>query len=282
MNDNNESTTVKNPDRNYVPSGKSSNSSLYIYVLYGVIIAVLIQIPFGLTEALIGFIVRFSSGIWLFISPILFGGIGFFISGSILGYLISLATKRAQCRNTNAEIIATVVTIALSFFFRLIVTTVTFTFLDIGNNLNAKTALDLPNPYWIETILGFTVLSFGAFISKPKMKPYCEACGKYMIKQQYLFAPSELSRILTEISGISEKPSFNDLKRTNNFFPSNEVLLHMCDQCYCGFLNVNSNIISIKDGKEQKSSSCVYSDELNSVATKAILSAMQANPGTKV
>ncbi len=68
----------------YVPSGRTSPKTYKTYILYALIAAFVFQIPFGITEAVLYFVVKCSSGIWVIIGPILFGGIGFALSGAVL------------------------------------------------------------------------------------------------------------------------------------------------------------------------------------------------------
>lgn len=283
MNDQTQQDRIHNPDRKYVPSGKSAPLALRTYALFAAITAVLIQIPFGLTEGLIGFVRRFSPGLW--VVPIMFGGIGFLVTGGILGYLMSLATKRGHCRNPITERTATIGTIGLSFCLRLVVTTVFLSLFGLGKELNAQTVFDLPPIYLIETLVGFGVVSFAAFAFRPKMKPYCEACGKYMNRQQHLFAPSELNRILSEIAEFTRAAGGTILcrewKRTKDLFPSAQIILHICDRCHNGFLSVDSNTVTIKkDGKEQRSSATVYSDQSSPQTTLSFINALQDKPKT--
>ncbi len=257
MNENIEHVSIHNPEKQYIPSGKVAHCTFRTYVLFAVIAAAVIQIPFGITEGLLAVLVRFSSlsGIWLFLSSISLGGIGFLITGCILSYLISVGTKLGHCRNPKAAKVTTVVTIGLSLICRPLVT-----FIFTGS------VLDLPAPYWIETLLGFGVVLFGALFFVPEMKPYCETCGQYMRRQQYLFAPSDQNRILSELSESTlqghDHLHCREWKRTKDLFPSVQVVLHVCEQCQGGFVKVESNTITIdKKNVQQRSSKSVYSDQ---------------------
>jgi hypothetical protein len=264
---------INNPEQRYIPSGINSHRTFTTYLLFTVISAMAIQIPFGLTEALLGFVLRYSSGIWLITNPILFGGIGFLITGGILAYLIGLGTKRGHCRNPNTAKVATAATIALSLICRLAVTTVLAQ--KLAPELNVQSVLDLPTLYWIELLLAFGVVSFAAFVFAPAMKPYCETCEQYMRKSQHQFVSDELDRILSEFSKFTHQGAgcfqCKDWKRSKDLYPSVQVVLDVCEKCQSGFVSVLRNTTTLDGRKEKRESQSVYCDRCQP-STMAIIS----------
>jgi hypothetical protein len=180
----------------YMPSGRTSSRTIKVYVVFSLIGAIVVQIPFGLTEGLMGFFVRFSSGIWVVLSPILFGVLGFAISGGILMHIVGLGTKRGQGRNPLFTRLFIILATVLAFPIRLIVT------LGLGALLNEapNSVLDLPSPYWVETLIGFGVVLTAALLVMPKeMDPYCESCARYMKTESAVYHESCLLNILNEL-----------------------------------------------------------------------------------
>ncbi|MBN1826396.1 MAG: hypothetical protein JW958_09025 [Candidatus Eisenbacteria bacterium] len=278
MNEHSGNVSIANPGQTYVPSGRSSPSTRRTYALLALIIAVLIQVPLGLSHAVAGFCLRFASGVYVVVAPLLFGGIAFLITGGILAYLLSVATKRAHCRNPRVERAVLAATIALSLVFRILVTSVSLRFLDMPRAAGALGILDLPAVYWVETLLGIGIVSFAAFAFLPKMRPYCEACARYMVKQQHLFAQSELNRVLSELSQGTLQA--HEWTATKKLYPSTELELHVCDHCHSGFMKVDSNTVAMDGSKEKRSSVTVYSDRCQAGAMESVLNALREKPRT--
>lgn len=264
---------IANPGRTYVPSGKPSPSSLRTYAFFVPIIALLIQIPLGLSHALVGFCLRYASGVYVVIAPLLFGGIAFVITGAILSYSLGAATRAANCQSTSWERGALAATIALALAFRVLVTAITLEFISVPQAVHVKTPMDLPTLYWVETLLSLGIVSVAAFAFLPKMRPYCEICGSYMAKQQHLFAESDLTRVLSEIS--QGAPQVRAWTPTKILFPSTQLEVHVCDQCHSGFVKVDSNTVTMKDGKEQRVSKSVYADQCQPEAMESLLNALR-------
>jgi len=197
---------VPNPEKKYLPSGKVSPWTIRTYALFAIINAAVIQIPYELIgfatlNALMEGLVT-SVGGWFF--TIILIGIGLLITGGILAFLQNFATKRAYCRNNNVAKKATVATVATALVLQIIVMIIGLQYSDNAQELNLHYISDLPVLFWVKTLISFGIILFGALAFSPNMAPFCEDCGQYMKKHEYLFVPTSLNHILSEISVLSK------------------------------------------------------------------------------
>lgn len=274
MNNSESTVDIENPSRTYVPSGKWSDTTVRTYALFVPLIALLIQIPLGVSHGVVGFCLRFASGLYVVVAPLLFGAIAFAITGAILAYGVSVATRNANCRNERRQRTALWATIALSLVFRVLVTSIVMQLIPLPHASDARTPLDLPGIYWIETLLSFGVVSVSATKFLPKMTPYCETCNRYMARQRRLFVGSDLPRIVSELSrGVPDASAWTTTKAA---YPSSaEVELYQCNQCHNGFVKVDSFTTVMKDGKEQRSIATVFADQCQPRTSESLSSALR-------
>ena len=150
-----------------------------ILLLFAVIISVLIQIPLVLTDAVTiwlidstppgpGFTPTWEITKWF--GPIACGAVGFFYTGVLLGYLVSVATKHEHCRNSGTEKTVTVVTIGLSLIWRLLLVAIVLDFFGLAEKFGVQSILDMPALYWVKTLISFGMVTIGAFITVGKEK----------------------------------------------------------------------------------------------------------------
>ena len=270
----------------YVPSGRISSSTIPNYLVFTLIGAIAVQIPFGLTEALLGFVFRYSSGPWVVISPILFGAIGFAISGFVLFLTVNIATKRGQCRSLPVARSFIIIATLLAFPVRLLVTQVFIWKLHLGPALGVISVLDMPSPYWIETSIGFVVVLITVLLScnDLRLAPYCEDCGRYMEEKASLFDQKSLKDILDDLmdfrSGAYSQIHCGRWIPTSARFPSARIQRHTCAQCRDAYIEVFHDTVTYnKKGEAQRRSKFVYGDSLAAKASNTLASAIGSLPG---
>jgi len=275
---------ISNPNRKYVPSGRSTSKTFQAYLLFSIIAIFTIQIPVYITSFLSVSIIpivfsmsdRININRGISLSIIIWGIfafiVGYFLTGLMLGKFIRMGTERSHCRNPRMEKLAVIVTLIASFCLKVCIVYFISTSQTKAQNVNV---FDLPIGFWIEMVFSWAIITLGAL--NKKMMPYCEECEKYMLKKQYFFLPSELDFLLSGISSC-DLEMLQKCKRTDIHQPSVEIQLHTCDHLHSGFIEVilNTETTDAK-GNKNKSSKPVYSDQLTSRAVGIFCKAMNSD-----
>jgi len=273
--------TVSDPNRKYVPSGRSTPKTLQTYLLFSIIAIFAIQIPVYVTSflsvSIIPIVFSMSGKINInrggALSIVLWGIfaflVGYFVTGLMLGKFIRIGTERSHCRNRRMEILAVIGTLIAAFCLKVCIVYYISKSHTKAQNVNV---FDLPIRFWVEMVFSWGLIALGSLTDK--MRPYCEECENYMHKKQCRFLPSELVSLLSGISSCNQD-LLRGCERTDTNYPSVEVQLYTCDRLHSGFIEVILNTETTDEkGNKKKSSKTVYSDQMASEAINVWCRAM--------
>lgn len=265
--------TVPDPNRKYVPSGRSTSMTLQTYLWFSIIAIFAIQIPVYLTSflsiSIIPIVFSMSGHInmnrGLGLSIVAWGIfaflVGYFFTGLMLGKFIRIGTERSHCRNRRMEVLAIIGTLVAAFCLKVCIVYYISKTHTKAQNVNV---FDLPIKFWAEMVFSWGIIALGSLVKK--MRPYCEECENYMVKKQYNFMPSELDSLLSGISSC-DLELLRKCKRTDSHYPSVELQIHTCDNLHSGYIEVSLNTETADEkGSKSKSSKTVYSDHMSSGA----------------
>ena len=278
-------TTVPDPNRKYVPSGRSTSKTLQTYLWFSIIAIFAIQIPVYVTSflsiSIIPIVFSMSDHInmnrGLGLSIVVWGIfaflVGYFFTGLMLGKFIRIGTERSHCRNRRMEVLAIIGTLVAAFCLKVCIVYYISKTHTKAQNVNV---FDLPIRFWVEMVFSWGIIALGSLVKK--MRPYCEECENYMVKKQYNFMPSELDSLLSGISSC-DLELLRKCKRTDSHYPSVELQIHTCDNLHSGYIEVSLNTETADEkGSKSKSSKTVYSDHMSSGAVGVWCRAMGQAP----